>query len=273
MTRKSSLDESILLRENHEGVATLTLNTPSNFNALSSAMIASLQSAFDQLAGDREVRVIVLASTGRAFCAGHDLREMRSLCGEAAHRALFERCSKLMMTVADLPQPVIAKVRGLATAAGCQLVASCDLALASFDASFATSGIRLGLFCSTPAVALARNLNAKRTAEMLFTGEFIDAQQAAVIGLINRAVPDDALDAETSALARRIALHSGAALMSGKRLLRALRGQSSPAGADALAHAYSLASANMARDMQTRDAIAGIDAFLEKTPSPNWLHQ
>lgn len=272
MTRERSLDESLLLREQRDGIATLTLNTPTNFNALSSAMIASLQSAFDQLAIDREVRVIVLAANGRAFCAGHDLREMRSL-DEASHRALFERCSKLMMTIDALPQPMIAKVQGIATAAGCQLVASCDLAVASFDASFATSGIKLGLFCSTPAVALARNVAAKHAAEMLFTGEFIDAQKAAAIGLINLAVPANELDAATSALATRIAAQSRAALTSGKRLLRAFRGQNTSSDAQALAAMYALAAANMARDMQTRDASAGIDAFLEKTPRPEWVHE
>lgn len=273
MTTERSLDQSPLLLAQSDGIATLTLNTPANFNALSSAMIAALQAALDQLAGDSSVRVIVLAATGRAFCAGHDLHEMQTQPDQAWHRALFDRCSKMMMTIDAIPQPVIAKVQGLATAAGCQLVTSCDLAVASYEARFATSGINLGLFCSTPAVALLRNLSAKHAAEMLFTGEFIDAQTAATIGLVNRAVAATELDATTAALATRIASQSGAAVASGKRLLRKLRDRSSPPNGDPLAHAYAIAADNMARDMQTLDANAGIAAFLGKKPRPDWRHE
>jgi enoyl-CoA hydratase/carnithine racemase len=273
MTIERSLVETPLLRAQSAGVATLTLNTPTNFNALSSAMIAALQSALDQLAADRSVRVIVLAANGRAFCAGHDLREMRSQRNEAWHRALFDRCSALMMTIDAMPQPVIAKVQGLATAAGCQLVAACDLATASNEARFATSGVNLGLFCSTPAVAILRNLSAKHAAEMLFTGDFVDAQTAVTIGLVNRAVVASELDATTAALAAHIAAQSGAALSSGKRLLRMLRDGNLQTNSDTLAQAYALAATNMARDMQTHDANAGIAAFLQKAPRPDWLHE
>jgi enoyl-CoA hydratase/carnithine racemase len=265
-----SLEDAPVLLAARDGVAMLTLNRPTNFNALSSTMIAALQSALDELAARRDVRVVVLAATGKAFCAGHDLREMRSHEDEAWHRALFDRCSKLMMTIESLPQPVIAKVQGIATAAGCQLVATCDLAIASDDARFATSGINLGLFCSTPAVAVTRIASPKRAAELLLTGEFIDAKSAVESGLINRAVPAGELDAATDALAARIASQSAAALVSGKRLLRQLRGAQAQAGGSSLAQAYELAAANMARDMQSHDAKLGIDAFLNKTVRGPW---
>lgn len=261
-----SLDEPLVLLAARDGIATLTLNRAANFNALSSAMIAALQRSFDELAQRSDVRVVILAAQGRAFCAGHDLREMRAHDDQAWHQALFARCSKLMLTIDALPQPVIACVQGIATAAGCQLVATCDLAVASEDATFATSGINLGLFCSTPAVAVTRTIGEKFAAELLFTGEFIDAERAASVGLINRAVPAPLLVAETERLAARIAAQSGQAVRSGKRLLRELRRSA------ALAKDYELGGSNMARDMQTRDAKAGIDAFLGKTNSPNWEH-
>lgn len=175
-----------------------------------------------------------------------------------------------MLTIEALPQPVIAKVQGIATAAGCQLVATCDLAIASEDAKFATSGINLGLFCSTPAVAVSRVMSAKKSAELLFTGDFIDANTAVELGLINRAVPTTSLDVATKSLAQQIARQSGAALASGKRLVRALRELTRTGSSH---EAYALASANMARDMQTADAKVGIDAFLHKTPRAAWLHR
>ncbi len=261
-----SLDERLVTLEAHEAIATVTLNSPANFNALSSAMIAALQSTFDQLADRADVRVVILAAQGRAFCAGHDLREMRSQDAKAWHEALFMRCSNLMRTMDALPQPVIARVQGIATAAGCQLVATCDLAIASEDATFATSGINLGLFCSTPAVALTRVIGQKSAAEMLFTGEFIDARRAASLGLINREVPAESLVQETQHLAARIAAQSGDALRSGKALLRKLR------RSVALEADYEMSAMNMACDMQTRDAKAGIDAFLMKKARPDWEH-
>lgn len=265
MDRKeaSSLEEAPVLRSAHEGVVTLTLNRPAQYNALSSAMIAALQGAVDALATDANCRVLVIAAQGRAFCAGHDLREMRAHPDEAWQRALFTRCSRLMLSLAELPQPVIAAVQGVATAAGCQLVASCDLAVAGQSARFATSGINLGLFCSTPAVALTRTLAARHAAEMLFTGEFITATRAAEWGLINRAVDDNALMNEVNTLALRLASQSATALASGKRLLRQIAG----ASADT---AYAHAAANMARDMQSIDARDGIDAFIGKRPQPAW---
>jgi enoyl-CoA hydratase/carnithine racemase len=199
-------------------VVHLTLNHAAKYNVLSAAMIASLKAALERLASDREVRVVVLAAEGRAFSAGHDLTEMGPDVGIDDMRALFEACSELMLAIQRLPQPVIARVQGVATAAGCQLVAMCDLAVASSDARFAVSGINLGLFCATPAVALSRNVLQKPALEMLLTGEFIDAQTARERGLINRVVPHEALDAEVEKLATAIAAKSPAAIAAGKRL-------------------------------------------------------
>jgi enoyl-CoA hydratase/carnithine racemase len=264
---EQSLVDALVVRKLRDGVATLTLNSPSNFNALSSAMIAALHEAIDEVGARSDVRVIVIAANGKAFCAGHDLREMRAHDDESWHRALFDRCSAMMLAIESLPQPVIAKVQGIATAAGCQLVASCDLAIASEHAKFATSGINLGLFCSTPAVALTKVVAQKKAAELLFTGEFIDAKTAQSIGLINRAAADVELNDHVDALARTIASQSLAALSSGKRLLQSLRSvDSSGAG-------YRIAAENMARDMQSADARAGIDAFLNKSSRPEWLHR
>ncbi|MGL4230697.1 MAG: enoyl-CoA hydratase [Casimicrobium sp.] len=262
-----SVEEALVLLDVRGGIATLTLNRASNFNALSSAMIAALQSSLDAIAVRPDVRVVVLAASGKAFCAGHDLREMRANEDQSWQQALFDRCSAMMMTIESMPQPVIAKVQGIATAAGCQLVATCDLAVAATDARFATSGINLGLFCSTPAVALTRNVATKHAAEMLFTGEFVDAERAAAIGLINRAVSSVSLDTETYRLAERIAAQSAAAIFSGKKLLRELKGTSS------LSEAYASAANNMACDMNSHDARAGIDAFLSKSQRPNWEHR
>jgi enoyl-CoA hydratase/carnithine racemase len=264
-----SLEEALVICADRDGVATLTLNRAANFNALSSAMIAAMQDALDSLAARQDIRVVVIAAQGRAFCAGHDLREMRSHDAEAWQRALFDRCSTMMMMIASMPQPVIAKVQGIATAAGCQLVATCDLAIASSEARFATSGVNLGLFCSTPAVALTRTVAAKHAAEMLFTGEFIDANEAAQIGLINRAVAADELNSATEALAVRIASQSRSALTSGKRLLQQLRGSHE----GELARDYDIAASNMAHDMSSSDAKSGLDAFLSKTPRAPWSHQ
>ena len=266
-----SLEEPLVKRDatdsSIDGVATLALNRPDQFNALSSALLEALQAELDAIANDPSVRVVILKGNGRAFCAGHDLREMQSHANERQwHQSLFEECSKVMLTLASMPQPIIAQVHGIATAAGCQLVAACDLAIAGRSARFATSGINLGLFCSTPAVALTRTMAAKHAAEMLFTGEFIDAPTAAQWGLVNRCVDDEALSEAVLATARAVAAKSFAAVRSGKALLRALNGRS-------LTDAYRAAGENMAKDMQSADANAGIGAFLHKKPSPVWTHQ
>ncbi len=261
-----SVEESFVLIETDGPVATFTLNRPAQFNVLSDGMIAALQAALDQVRINRAIRVIVLAGAGRAFCAGHDLREMRAHPDNAWLAELFERCSKVMLTLADLPQPVIACVQGVATAAGCQLVAACDLALAARSARFATSGVNLGLFCSTPAVAITRSLAPKRAAELLFGGDFITAEQAERWGLVNRCVDEETLVQATRDWAQAIAAKSGAAIMSGKALLKKQRNLS-------LGDAYAAAGENMAKDMLTDDAQSGIDAFLSKQPTPEWRHQ
>ncbi len=261
-----SVEQPAVLTSVDAGIATLTLNRPTHYNALSTAMLTALQLALSTAASRSDVRVIVVAATGRAFCAGHDLREMRANPDEVWQRALFDQCSALMLSVGSISQPVIAQVQGVATAAGCQLVAACDLAIASMDARFATSGIGLGLFCSTPAVALMRSVSAKHAAELLFTGDFIDATSAHEIGLVNRVVNADALVKTTHAMAMRIASHSFNAVASGKRLLRSMQGQT-------LSDAYAQASATMARDMSSNDAKIGIDAFLAKAGTPNWTHR
>lgn len=247
-------------------VLRLTLNRPLQFNVLSSGMIKALQVALDEVRVNRDVRVVILAGSGRAFCAGHDLREMQAHPEKLWLTGLFEQCSTVMLTIAQMPQPVIACVQGIATAAGCQLVAACDLAIAGHSARFATSGVNLGLFCSTPAVAITRTLAAKHAAELLFTGDFIKAEHAERWGLINRCVDDSALQQAVQLWAHSIASKSGAALASGKALLRAQRDLS-------LADAYTMAGDNMARDMLSIDAARGIDAFLQRQPLPEWKHR
>jgi len=254
--------ESILLRQDQDGITTLTLNRPQQFNALSEAMLDALQGQLDQLARDENVRCVILAAQGRAFCAGHDLREMRATPQQAYYQQLFDRCSRLMQSLRALPVPVIAKVQGLATAAGCQLVASCDLAVAAESARFAVSGINVGLFCSTPAVALTRNLPIKRAFEMLVTGKFIDATTAAQWGLINQAVPDTGLDAATLALAHEICSKPAISIRRGKAML--YRQQMM-----ALPDAYTHAAEVMACNIMDAEAMEGIDAFLEKRV-PRW---
>lgn len=261
-----SLEQSLVLSRIDDAVATLTMNRPAQYNALSMAMLVALREAVETAAADSSVRVVVIGAAGTAFCAGHDLREMRAHDDVVWQRALFDQCSALMLRLHAIPQPVIAQVQGLATAAGCQLVAACDMAVASRDARFATSGIGLGLFCSTPAVAVLDTISTKHAAEILFSGGFIDADRAERIGLVNRVVDADALTIETQGLAQQIAAHSGAALQSGKQLLRAMRG-------NAATKNYELAAANMARDMQSDDAKCGIDAFLQKQATPVWKHR
>ncbi|MCT7297776.1 enoyl-CoA hydratase [Ralstonia sp. CHL-2022] len=252
--------EALVLRDDHEGVVTLRLNRPLQFNALSEAMLDALQRALDDIERDPTVRCVVLGAEGKAFCAGHDLREMRGTPNLAYYQALFARCSVVMQAIQALPVPVIARVHGVATAAGCQLVGSCDLAIASDTARFAVSGINVGLFCSTPAVALSRNVLAKRAFDMLVTGRFIDAATAADWGLINEAVPAEELDAAVARKVADIVSKSPTAIRYGKAMF--YRQRQMP-----LADAYAYAGDVMARNMMEEDAGEGIDAFLEKRPA------
>lgn len=259
---QAPMSEPILLRSAEGGVVTLTLNRPAQFNSLSQAMLVELQSALDAIAGDKSARVVVIAASGKAFCAGHDLKEMRANRDPVFLRALFDQCSTMMLTLTRIPQPVIARVHGIATAAGCQLVAMCDLAVASDAARFATSGINVGLFCATPGVGLSRNLNRKRAMEMLLTGDFIDAATARDHGLVNRVVPPAELDAAVSGLAESIAAKTPVALAAGKQMFyRQLE--------MGFADAYALAAETMACNMMADDAAEGIDAFISKR-APEW---
>ena len=252
----------VLLRRDEAGVAVLTLNRPRQFNALSGALLAGLHDALDAIARDEAVRVVVITGSGAAFCAGHDLKEMKGLAGQDEVAALFATCSAMMQKLIALPQPVIAAVNGLATAAGCQLVAQCDLAVAADNARFAVSGINLGLFCSTPAVALSRNLSRKRAAEMLFTGDFIDAETALDWGLVNRVSPADRLMETVGAFANTLKAKPRDSLALGKALFyRQLE--------SGIAHAYEDASRTIAGNMANPAAVEGVDAFLQKRP-PNW---
>ena len=254
-----------LLVERDGPVARLTLNRPERFNALSTPLLEALQGAIDALATDAEARAVVLGATGRAFCAGHDLGEMRERPGRAHQAALFARCSAVMRSLLALPQPVIARVHGLATAAGCQLVATCDLAVASSEARFAVSGIETGLFCSTPSVALSRNVSRKRAFEMLVTGDFIDAEEAMARGLVNRVAPPEGLDDALDALLARVLDKSAVALAIGKRQFYAQLERP-------LDEAYALAGEAMADNVTSADAVEGIDAFLEKRRA-TWRHR
>jgi len=253
---------SLLLFETADGIATVTLNRPSQFNALSGALIDEMQATLDRVAADPGIRVVVLAAQGRGFCAGHDLKELRAMGGVAEVEALFARCSRMMMTLSKLPQAVIAKVHGLATAAGCQLVATCDLAVASTAATFATPGVNIGAFCSTPSVALGRAVGRKPAMEMLLTGEAIGAERAREIGLVNRVVAPEALDAEVAALATLIASKSPAAIATGKDVF--YRQLEMPLG-----DAYAVAGKAIACDFVGEDGKEGVDAFLGKRP-PRW---
>jgi len=254
--------DDILLRTDTDGVATLTLNRPSARNALSTGLMAALQTEIDAIAQDISVRVVVIAANGPAFCAGHDLREVRGTPTQEAYEALFAQCSALMLSITRLPQPVIARVHATATAAGSQLVATCDLAVAAETARFATPGVNIGLFCSTPMVAVSRNMGRKQTMEMLLTGDMIDAEAARTGGLINKVVPDAELDDAVSAYARQIVSKSPLTLKIGKEAF--YRQLEMP-----LEDAYTYASEVMVANMLARDAGEGIDAFLEKR-DPEW---
>jgi len=259
---QATTDEPVLLRQHAAGVATLTLNRPAARNALSRGLMAELQDALDEVREDAATKVVVIAASGPAFCAGHDLREMRSRPDRGEYEAVFAQCSRLMQSIAHLPKPVIARVHGVATAAGCQLVASCDLAIAADEARFATPGVNIGLFCSTPMVALSRNVGRKQAMEMLLTGEMIDAATAVQFGLVNRAVPLAELDAAVGSLAAKVAEKSPLVLKIGKE---AFYRQAEMR----LADAYAYASDVMVQNMLAHDAAEGIAAFLEKRP-PEW---
>jgi enoyl-CoA hydratase/carnithine racemase len=262
------MDNPILVRENLEaGIVRLTLNTPASLNALSDAMLAALSAEFAQLAKDSTTKVVILRGAGKVFCAGHDLKEMQAGRaspdkGAAYFADLFTRCAHVMQAITTLPQPVIASAHGIATAAGCQLVATCDLAVAAEGTRFGVNGVNIGLFCSTPMVALSRNVAPKHAFEMLVTGEFVEAARAREIGLINRIAPPEALDDATLTLARTVASKLGAAVRIGKR---AFYDQANLSLADAYAHT----GAVMVENMLLSDTEEGISAFLEKR-KPDW---
>ncbi len=253
---------ALVLREDQAGVTTLTLNRPAQYNTLSHALLTELLGALKAVAADPTSRVVILAGAGKAFCSGHDLKEMRANPSENFQLSLFQLCSEVMTSLTTLPQPVIARVHGIATAAGCQLVSMCDLAVAADDARFAVSGINVGLFCSTPGVGLSRNVGRKQAMEMLLTGDFISATEARDQGLVNQVVPLAELDTAIAALSAKILAKSPRALAMGKRAFYEQIDQD-------LQTAYQTAAVAMATNMMTHDAQEGIDAFIEKRP-PVW---
>jgi enoyl-CoA hydratase/carnithine racemase len=254
-------DQPILLREDRDGICTLTLNRPQQMNLLTSEMLSALQAAFEEISSNRSVRVVVLAGAGKGFCAGHDLKEIKALKELPKIEALFNQCSRMMQAIPLLPQPVIAKVHGAAAAAGCQLVAQCDLAIAADVAKFVTSGVNWGFFCSTPGVAVGRNLQRKHAMEMLLTGEPIGAAQALEWGLVNRVVPPEQLDQAVMDLAKSLAAKPPATVAAGKRAFY----QQMDLG---LERAYALASGVIAASFAHDEGRAGMDAFIEKRPPP-----
>jgi enoyl-CoA hydratase/carnithine racemase len=262
MNAPDAMLQPLVLAETNDGVATLTLNRGDRFNALSRDMIAALDGELDRIAADQSVRAVVLAAKGRGFCAGHDLRELRAHADVAWQRELFDGCSRMMLKLTQLPQPVIARVHGIATAAGCQLVSMCDLAVAADTAQFALPGVNVGVFCSTPAVGVARNIARKHAMEMLLCGEAIDAPTALAWGLVNRVVPLAELDAAIAAFTGIIRAKSPTVVALGKRAFY----RQIDLG---LSDAYALAGDAMARNLLDPDAAEGIDAFLGKRP-PNW---
>ena len=255
-------ESPVLLREDREGVTTLTMNRPQQMNLLTSEMISALQGAFDSIAQDSAIRVIVLAGAGKGFCAGHDLKEIRALGELPKIEALFAQCSRMMQTISRLPQPVIARVQGAAAAAGCQLVAQCDLAVASEAAKFTTPGVTWGFFCSTPGVAVGRNLQRKHAMEMLLTGDLVDAKKALEWGLVNRVVPAAELEGEVDKLARHIAAKPRETIAAGKRAFY----QQMDLGVE---KAYALASGVISASFAREEGKEGMQAFIEKRP-PNW---
>ena len=260
---KLNPDDPLLLRSRDaRGVITLTLNRPQAFNALSEAMLGALQTELDAIAQDGTARLLVIRAVGRAFCAGHDLKEMRAEPSQGYYEALFSQCGRVMLSIQRLPVPVIAQVQGIATAAGCQLVAQCDLAVAASDARFAVSGVNLGLFCATPSVALSRNLGRKAAFELLVTGGFISADEAKAKGLVNRVAPPDQVEAEVEALVAAIVAKPRLPLEMGKALFyRQLE-----TGIEA---AYADAGRTMACNMMDHSALEGVQAFIDKR-KPDW---
>ena len=255
-------DSLVLMTQDARGVVRITLNDPQRFNALSSEMLTDLQAALDAVAKNGQARVVVLAAEGKAFCAGHNLKDMAAHSTLAYYQQLFAQCSRMMLSIQKLPVPVIARVQGIATAAGCQLVAQCDLAVASSEARFATSGIQYGLFCSTPSVPLVRNMPIKQSMEMLLTGDFIDAQTAMHYGLLNRVANPDELEAAVEALVAAIVTKPRIAVQMGKELVYRQREMG-------LEPAYQLAGQTMAINMMDADAQEGALAFAQKR-KPQW---
>jgi enoyl-CoA hydratase/carnithine racemase len=254
--------EPVLLRADRDGITTLTLNRPASYNLLTSELIDALQAAFDSIEGDESVRVVVLAAVGKGFSAGHDLKEIRALGTQPKIESLFRRCSRMMMTIARLPQPVIARVQGAAAAGGCQLVAQCDLAVAAESAKFAAPGVTWGFFCSTPGVAVGRNLARKHAMEMLLTGEAVDARRALEWGLVNRVVPDAELDDAVHGFAGQIRSKPRCTIAQGKRAFY----EQLEMG---LERAYELAGHVIASSFAHEEGREGMDAFIEKRP-PSW---
>ena len=261
-TADKMVDDSILLREESDSITTLTLNRPAQYNALCGEMLAELQAALDDIRQDDSVRVVIIAASGKAFCPGHDLKELRSSEQREFHQALFDQCGKVMLTINQMQQPVIARVHGIATAAGCQLVANCDLAVATEDARFAVSGINVGLFCSTPAVPLSRNMGRKQAMHMLLTGDFISAQTAQQYGLVNEVVPVAELEQASMTLAQKIIAKPAQAIKLGKDMFY----RQLPMD---LSDAYAYAGERMTCNMDSYDAREGIDAFIQKR-KPEW---
>jgi len=256
------MEQPLIEARDARGVVTLTMNRAASFNALGEEMLDALQAALARIAGDESVRVVVLAAAGKAFCAGHNLKEMIATPELAYYQRLFAQCSRMMLAIQELPVPVIARVQGIATAAGCQLVAQCDLAVASTEARFAVSGVNYGLFCATPSVPLLRNVPPKQAMEMLVTGEFISAQQAQERGLVNHAVAPDQVDVEIERLLKSILAKPRVALAMGKELFYRQREMG-------IAAAYQLAAQTMAANMMEGCALEGVTAFTEKR-KPNW---
>src|SRR3954469_10423423 len=261
MSAVPQADQPHVLREDRDGICTLTLNRPQQMNLLTSAMLSALQNAFDEIASNSKVRVVILAATGKGFSAGHDLKEIKALKELPKIEQLFAQCSRMMQMIPMLPQPVIARVQGAAAAAGCQLVAQCDLAVAADTAKFVTSGVTWGFFCSTPGVAIGRNLQRKHAMEMLLTGDPIDAQRAMEWGLVNRVVHASELSAATHQLALKLAQKPPATLAAGKRAF--YQQMEMP-----LAKAYEVASGVIASSFAHQEGREGMDAFIEKRPPP-----
>lgn len=254
--------ESLVIRKDLDGISHLIINRPKSYNALSISCMEVLKDKIEAIAQDSSIKVVILSGSGKGFCAGHDLKEMRANPEREFYELIFDTCERIMMSIINCPKPVIAKVHGIATAAGCQLVASCDLAIADENTKFATPGVNIGLFCSTPMVALSRNVSRKHAMEMLLTGDFISAQKACEIGLINRAVSEDELDNAAAEIATKIASKSPLTLKIGKEAFYKQLDKDLPS-------AYEHCSRVMVENMMARDAEEGIDAFLEKR-TPIW---